>query len=168
MESLLRVDRTGLETLTAGEMCSRRVWSHSVTVTELDLVRGVLQGMQGLCSPFIFWDQTAQSFVAEIRASHLSPTSLHSLLSPFLYAATCLKLVESILAGISSNNSPPPPTLMAFSNSVSAWLQKLRDISLNEEVKINDSTLTLTPTLLGLTSSLSRSLPSLYTICSVL
>ncbi|KAJ4909028.1 Spc97 / Spc98 family of spindle pole body (SBP) component [Raphanus sativus] len=149
MESLLRVDRTGLETLTAGEMCSRRVWSHSVTVTELDLVRGVLQGMQGLCSPFIFWDQTAQSFVAEIRASHLSPTSLHSLLSPFLYAATCLKLVESILAGISSNNSPPPPTLMAFSNS------KLRDISLNEEVKINDSTLTLTPTLLGLTSSLS-------------
>ncbi|KAF8050127.1 hypothetical protein N665_2038s0001, partial [Sinapis alba] len=159
MESLLLgADRTCLESLTPGEMCSRRVWSHStpsVTVTELDLVRGVLQAMQGLSSPFILWDQTGQTFLSkttEIRVSHLSRTSLHALLSPFLYAATCLKLVECILAGINNNS---PPTLMAFSNSVSAWLQKLRDISLNEEVKINDSTLTLTPTLLGLTSSLS-------------
>ncbi|KAJ0231027.1 Gamma-tubulin complex component [Hirschfeldia incana] len=160
MESLLvGVDRSGLETQTPGAMCSRRVWSNStpsVTVTELDLVRGVLEAMQGLCSPFIVWNQTGQTFLAtEIRVSHLSPSSLHSLVSPFLYAATCLKLVDSILVGINNTNNSPPPTLMAFSNSVSAWLQKLRDISLNEEVKINDSTLTVTPTLLGLTSSLS-------------
>uniref|UniRef100_M4CW88 Gamma-tubulin complex component n=1 Tax=Brassica campestris TaxID=3711 RepID=M4CW88_BRACM len=129
MESPVRVDRTRLETtLTPGAMCSRRVWSHStpsVTVTELDLVRGVLQAMQGLSSPVIVWDQTGQTFLAranEIRVSHLSRTSLHALLAPFLYAATCLKLVESILAGISNNS---PPTLMAFSNSVSAWLQAL-------------------------------------------
>ncbi|CAN6853606.1 unnamed protein product [Brassica oleracea] len=122
MESLVRVDRARLETtLTPGAMCSRRVWSHftpSVTVTELDLVRGVLQAMQGLSSPVIVWDQTGQSFLAranEIRVSHLSRASLHALLAPFLYAATCLKL----------------------------------------EVKINDSSLTATPTLLGLTSSLS-------------
>ncbi|CAG7893990.1 unnamed protein product, partial [Brassica rapa] len=163
MESPVRVDRTRLETtLTPGAMCSRRVWSHStpsVTVTELDLVRGVLQAMQGLSSPVIVWDQARQSFLArtnEIRVSHLSRTSLHALLAPFLYAATCLKLVESILAGISNNS---PPTLMAFSNSTDdiqvALGQRLRDISLNEEVKINDSTLTATPTLLGLTSALS-------------
>lgn len=39
------------------------------------------------------------------------------------------------------------------------WLaleQKLRDVALNEEVKINNSNVSVTPTLLGLTSSLSR------------
>lgn len=39
------------------------------------------------------------------------------------------------------------------------WTQRLRDIALNEEVKINTSDVALTPTLLGLTSSLSRSVP---------
>ncbi|KAG2324556.1 hypothetical protein Bca52824_007284 [Brassica carinata] len=160
MESLLRVDRTGLETLIPAAMCSRRVCTHStpssMSVTELDLVRGVLQAMQGLSSPFLFWDQIEQTFrvkTTEIRVSHLSRASLHALLASFLYAATCLKLVESIVAGI--NNTSPPPTLISFSNSVSAWLQRLRDIALNEEVKINTSNVTLTPTLLGLTSSLS-------------
>lgn len=44
MESLLRVDRSGLETLIPSAMCSRRVWTHSevatpsVSVNELDLV----------------------------------------------------------------------------------------------------------------------------------
>ncbi|CAH8355998.1 unnamed protein product [Eruca vesicaria subsp. sativa] len=129
MESMVGVDRgTGIETLTPGR---RRVWSHStpsVTVTEMDLVRGVLQAMQGLSSPLIVWDQFGQTFLAktttteQIRVSHLSRTSLLSLLAPFLYAATCLKLVESFLARINYNNYSPP-TLMAFSNSVSAWLQ---------------------------------------------
>ncbi|CAH8356142.1 unnamed protein product [Eruca vesicaria subsp. sativa] len=185
-ESLLQ-HRDGLEDSVT--MCSRRVWTHStpsLTVTELDLVRGLLQAMQGLSSPFVLWDKTRQSFHAKttemIRVSHLSPASLHALLAPFLYAATCLKLVESTVAGINNNNSPP--TLLAFSNSVSAWLQasilftyfwlflyiseaslqfsiwtqRLRDIALNEEVKINRSAnVTFTPTLLGLTSSLSRS-----------
>uniref|UniRef100_A0A1J3C9T0 Gamma-tubulin complex component n=1 Tax=Noccaea caerulescens TaxID=107243 RepID=A0A1J3C9T0_NOCCA len=143
-------------------MCSRRVWKHSemsllsVSVNELDLVKGLLQALQGLSSPFIFWDQNGQTFRAktEIRVSHLSKTSLHVLLAGFLYAATCLKLVESIVARINTSLSSPP-TLMAFSNSVSAWLEKLRDIALNEEVKISNYDSTVTPTLLGLTSSLS-------------
>ncbi|KAL1199333.1 Gamma-tubulin complex component 3 [Cardamine amara subsp. amara] len=162
MVSLLRVDRTGVETLIPGEMCSRRVWTHSevatpsVSVNELDLVRGVLQALQGLSSPFVFWDQNEETFRAksEIRVSHLSHSSLHVLLAGFLYAATCLKLVESIVAAINTSLRSPP-TLMAFSNSVSAWLERLRDIALNEEVKINNSNITVTPTLLGLTSSLS-------------
>ncbi|CAH2067989.1 unnamed protein product [Thlaspi arvense] len=127
MESLLR---SGLETLIPGAMCSRRVWTHSavappsVSVNELDLVRGLLQALQGLSSPFIFWDQIRQTFLAktEIRVSHLSHSSLHLLLAGFLYAATCLKLVESIVAGINTSLSSPP-TLMAFSNSVSTWLE---------------------------------------------
>ncbi|ESQ27060.1 hypothetical protein EUTSA_v10018067mg [Eutrema salsugineum] len=162
MESLIGVDRTGLESLNPGAMCSRRAWTHSelappsVSVNELDLVRGLLQALQGLSSPFIFWDNVAQTFRAktEIRVSHLSHSSLHVLLSGFLYAATCLKLVESIVARIHTSLTSPP-TLMAFSNSVSAWLERLRDIALNEEVTINNSNLSVTPTLLGLTSSLS-------------
>ncbi|KAH0938780.1 hypothetical protein HID58_006241 [Brassica napus] len=135
---------------------SRRVWSHStpsVTVTELDLVRGVLQAMQGLSSPVIVWDQARQSFLArtnEIRVSHLSRTSLHALLAPFLYAATCLKLVEQASKLTFLN------IYFAETDDIQVALgQRLRDISLNEEVKINDSTLTATPTLLGLTSALS-------------
>ncbi|KAG7660235.1 Gamma tubulin complex component C-terminal [Arabidopsis suecica] len=158
MESLLRADQT----LIPGAMCSRRVWTHSelalpsVSVTELDLVRGLLQALQGLSSPFLFWDQTGLTFRAKshIRVSHLSHSSLHVLLAGFLYPATCLKLVESIVAAINTSLRSPP-TLMAFSDSVSAWLERLRDIALKEEVMINNSDITVTPTLLGLTSSLS-------------
>ncbi|CAL9215688.1 unnamed protein product [Arabidopsis halleri] len=161
-ESLLRVDRACLETLIPGAMCSRRVWTHSeltppsVSVNESDLVTGLLQALQGFSSPFIFWDQKEQTFRAktEIRVSHLSQSSLHVLLAGFLYAATCLKLVESIVAGINTSLRSPP-TLMGFSNSVSGWLERLRDIALNEEVKFNDYNVAVTPTLLGLTSSLS-------------
>nr|AAF79606.1 F5M15.11 [Arabidopsis thaliana] len=136
-ESLLRIDHAGLDTLIPGMMCSHRVWTHSelappsVSVNESHLVKGLLQALQGFSSPFIFWDRKEQTFRAksEIRVSHLSQSSLHVLLAGFLYAATCLKLVESI---------------------------RLRDIALNEEVKINDSNVAVTPTLLGLTSSLSR------------
>ncbi|XP_020891594.1 gamma-tubulin complex component 5 isoform X2 [Arabidopsis lyrata subsp. lyrata] len=152
MESLLRADR--VETLIPGAVCSHSELAlPSVSVTELDLVRGLLQG---LSSPFLFWDQTGQTFRAKshIRVSHLSHSSLHVLLAGFLYAATCLKLVESIVAAINTSLSSPP-TLMAFSDSVSAWLERLRDIALKEEVMINNSDITVTPTLLGLTSSLS-------------
>uniref|UniRef100_A0A1J3J9P4 Uncharacterized protein n=1 Tax=Noccaea caerulescens TaxID=107243 RepID=A0A1J3J9P4_NOCCA len=121
---------------------------------EMDLVRGVLQA---LSSPSIFWDQNGQIFRAktEIRVSHLSQSSLHALLAGLLYAATYLKLVQCTVSCISPSLRSPP-TLMAFANSVSAWLERLRDIALDEEVKINKSNVTVTPTLLGLTSSLSR------------
>ncbi|KAL0683910.1 hypothetical protein Bca4012_050758 [Brassica carinata] len=107
MESLVRVDRARLETtLTPGAMCSRRVWSHStpsVTVTELDLVRGVLQAMQGLSSPVIVWDQTGQSFLAranEIRVSHLSRASLHALLAPFFLCSGAEYLLQVVRGAI--------------------------------------------------------------------
>jgi len=87
-------------------------------------VRGLLQALQGLSSPFLFWDQTGLTFRAKshIRVSHLSHSSLHVLLAGFLYPATCLKLVESIVAAINTSLRSPP-TLMAFSDSVSAWLE---------------------------------------------
>lgn len=87
-------------------------------------MKGLLQALQGFSSPFIFWDQREQTFRAksEIRVSHLSQSSLHVLLAGFLYAATCLKLVESIVAGINTSLRSPP-TLMGFSNSVSGWLE---------------------------------------------
>ncbi|KAL9306795.1 putative gamma-tubulin complex component protein [Arabidopsis thaliana] len=160
-ESLLRIDHAGLDTLIPGMMCSHRVWTHSelappsVSVNESHLVKGLLQALQGFSSPFIFWDRKEQTFRAksEIRVSHLSQSSLHVLLAGFLYAATCLKLVESIVSGINASLKSPP-TLMAFSNSASGWLEA-SNIALNEEVKINDSNVAVTPTLLGLTSSLS-------------
>jgi len=87
-------------------------------------VKGLLQALQGFSSPFIFWDRKEQTFRAksEIRVSHLSQSSLHVLLAGFLYAATCLKLVESIVSGINASLKSPP-TLMAFSNSASGWLE---------------------------------------------
>ncbi|CAN8277832.1 unnamed protein product [Cochlearia groenlandica] len=155
MESLLRFDSAAVESLIPEKIRSRRV--SVTTVLELDLVKGLLQALQGLSSPYISWHQNSQAFItnSEIRLSHLSDTSLHALLSGFVYAATCLKIVESIVDGINSSLKSSP-TLMAFSNSVSSWLERLRDIALKEEVEIKKSSVTnVTPTLLGLTSSLS-------------
>ncbi|KDP33175.1 hypothetical protein JCGZ_13440 [Jatropha curcas] len=47
------------------------------------------------------------------------------------------------------------PTLRAFASSVSQWLKRLRNIALKEEMKMCNSSVGITPTLLGLSSSLS-------------
>ncbi|KAL2512973.1 Spc97/Spc98 family of spindle pole body (SBP) component [Abeliophyllum distichum] len=129
----------------------------SLRTSEIDLVRGVLQMMQGLSSSLFYWDDNGHSFRVKsgIYVTHLSQTSLYGVLDQFIYAATSLQLVEIVVNKIEKSKSLPLPTLRAFACSVSTWLKRIRDISLKEEVKINSYDGKTTPTLLGLSSSLS-------------
>ncbi|KAK9165274.1 hypothetical protein Scep_000465 [Stephania cephalantha] len=129
----------------------------ALRTNEFEVVRSILQMLQGLSSALFLWDDSEQSFLLKNRVylAHLSHTSLSNIFSQFIYGATCLKLVENSVKKVQMSVSKSPPTLMAFANSVSAWLQKLRNLALEEEVRIMDSTSGVTPTLLGLTNSLS-------------
>ncbi|XAR61839.1 hypothetical protein NMG60_11016363 [Bertholletia excelsa] len=129
----------------------------SLRTNEIDLVRSVLHILQGLSSSLFYWDNIRQSFHVKsgIYVSHLSQTSLHGILNQFSYAATCLKLVENVVNKVEISVSLPLPTLRAFTSSVSAWLKRLRDIALKEEVKISTSDGRNAATLLGLANSLS-------------
>ncbi|CAK7323914.1 unnamed protein product [Dovyalis caffra] len=130
--------------------------------SEVDLVRGVVQMMQGLSSSLFYWDQSGLCFCVAnvgIYVTHLSHSTLHNLLSRFTYAATCLQLVHLRL------NLPHSycalPTLRAFASVASHCLLRLRDVALKEEMKMWNSNEQeefgsgFTPTLLGLSSSLS-------------
>ncbi|KAL0288374.1 UNVERIFIED_CONTAM: Gamma-tubulin complex component 5 [Sesamum angustifolium] len=130
----------------------------SLRTNELDLVRGVLQMLQGLSSSLFYWDDRAQFFHFKngIYVTHLSQTSLYRILDQFSYAATCLQLVDIVMNKIENSKSLPPPTLKAFACSVSTWLRRIRDVALKEEVKVNSSNGSTTPSILGLSSSLSR------------
>ncbi|KAI3823052.1 hypothetical protein L1987_04478 [Smallanthus sonchifolius] len=121
----------------------------SSRANEFDLVRGVLQILQGFSTSFFYWDRIEQGYRARdgLYVTHLSQTSLRMVLDQFLYSATCLKLVE-----ITLSKTEDPPTLRAFARSASAWLAKLRDLASKEEVKMNTGT---APTILGLASSLT-------------
>ncbi|KAA8519662.1 hypothetical protein F0562_013893 [Nyssa sinensis] len=129
----------------------------SLRTNEVDLVRGVLHILQGFSSSIFFWDHVGQSFCAKsgIYVTHLSQTSLHVILDQFMYAATCLQLVEIIVNKVETSVRLPPPTPRAFACSVAAWLRRLRDIALKEEVRISNFKCGTAPTLLGLASSLS-------------
>lgn len=94
--------------------------------SEMDLVRGILQMMQGLSSSLFYWDLVEHRFCVadvEVSVTHLSRTSLHNLLSQFTHAATCLQLVNARLNH--QMESRLPPTLMAFASVASHWLQVL-------------------------------------------
>ncbi|KAF7815458.1 gamma-tubulin complex component 5 [Senna tora] len=129
----------------------------SLRTNELELVRGVLRMMQGFSGSMFFWDRTGNTFCVKrgVYLSHLSRTSLESLLNQFVHAATCLQLVEIIVNKVESSVPKPPPTLKGFVCSASAWLKRLRNIALKEEMVMNNADGTTIPTLLGLTSSLS-------------
>ncbi|KAM7266457.1 hypothetical protein ACFE04_004354 [Oxalis oulophora] len=103
--------------------------SSSSRTNELDLVRGVLQILQGFSTSLFYWDESGQTFLLrhpDLYLTHLSRNTLHALLNQFLYAATCLRLVQSKLETTSPNSIPrPPPTLAAFSTTVSACLKFL-------------------------------------------
>lgn len=130
----------------------------SSRTNEFDLVRGVLQILQGFSSCLFYWDRIGQVYRARdgLYVTHLSQTSLHTILDQFVYSATCLKLVDITLGKMEDAfGKSPPPTLGAFASSASAWLAKLRNIALKEEANmINPNTGTV-PTILGLTSSLT-------------
>lgn len=59
---------------------------------------------------------------AGIYVAHLSLTGLRSVLSPLLFAATCLKEVE-LFVGKVRMRSHGIPTLDAFGSSVDSWLK---------------------------------------------
>ncbi|XP_060199507.1 uncharacterized protein LOC132627910 isoform X1 [Lycium barbarum] len=124
---------------------------------ELDLVRNVLQIIQGFSSRLLYWDELGQRFCVQngIYVTHLSHTSLYHVLNQFTYAATCLKMVEIRIQKVEKSVPSPPPTLRAFCCSISTWLTWLRNGALKEEMKVVDSCSLTTPTLLGLPSSLS-------------
>lgn len=130
----------------------------SSRTNEFDLVRGVLQILQGFSTSLFYWDAIGQGYRARngLYVTHLSQTSLRMVLDQFIYSATCLKLVEVTLGLIEDTSAiTPPPTLRAFASSASAWLRKLRDIALAEEVKVNNSNTGTAPTILGLANSLT-------------
>ncbi|ESR48097.1 hypothetical protein CICLE_v10000139mg [Citrus x clementina] len=129
----------------------------SSRTNEVDLVRGVLQMLQGLSSSLFYWDESVRSFCVKtgIYVTHLSQKSVHVILNQFIYAATCLKLVEIYVSRVETTGRISSPTLRAFSSAVSAWLKMFRGIALKEEMKITESNVGNTPTLLGLASSLS-------------
>uniref|UniRef100_A0A2P2M756 Gamma-tubulin complex component n=3 Tax=Rhizophora mucronata TaxID=61149 RepID=A0A2P2M756_RHIMU len=131
--------------------------STSLRTTEVGLIRGVLQMIQGFSGSLFYWDHAEQSFCvvgSGVYVTHLSRTSLSNLLHQFLYAATCLKLVEGLVSRVEKSGTCVP-TLRAFASLVSQWLKRLRDIALKEEMKMCNSNLGVTPTLLGLSSSMS-------------
>ncbi|XP_055833177.1 uncharacterized protein LOC129902142 isoform X1 [Solanum dulcamara] len=129
----------------------------ALRTNEFDLVRNVLQILQGFSSTMLYWDELGHSFRVRsgIYVSHLSHTSLYHVLNQFTYAATCLKMVESRIHKVEKSVPSPPPTLRAFCCSISTWLTWLRNGALKEEMKVVDACSLTTPTLLGLSSSLS-------------
>ncbi|XP_008452496.2 uncharacterized protein LOC103493512 isoform X1 [Cucumis melo] len=129
----------------------------SLRTSELDLVRGVLQMLQGFSGSLFSWDCSGKKFCAKsgIYVSHLSRSSLLAILNQFMYAATCLQLTQLVLQEVNTAAKSAPPTLRAFVTSVSSWLKRLRDIALKEEIKLNDAGSGTTPTLMGLAGSLS-------------
>ncbi|XP_068481400.1 uncharacterized protein [Phaseolus vulgaris] len=129
----------------------------SSRTNELELVRGVLRMLQGFSGPLFSWDKSAKSFRAKsgVYVSHLSQKSLHSLLNQFIHAATCLQFVAITLDKVESAVPKSPPTLNAFASSASACLKRLRNLALKEETSLSNADGITTPTLLGLTNSLS-------------
>ncbi|KAL6623488.1 hypothetical protein ACP70R_033367 [Stipagrostis hirtigluma subsp. patula] len=122
---------------------------------EHELVKAVFQVLQGFETALLFWDGNAQGYreKAGVYVPHLSLTGLRSLLSPFLFAATCLKQVELFVGKVRACRHGTP-TLDAFASSVDSWLTRLRDVALKEEEQLYVS-VDRTITLLGLTDSMS-------------
>ncbi|KAL9663352.1 hypothetical protein QQ045_018738 [Rhodiola kirilowii] len=129
----------------------------SLRTTEADLVRDVLRMLQGYSTCIFYWDNSALLYRAKsgVHVDHLSYTSLGVILNQFLYAASCLKLVETIVNKVETSVRLCPPTLRAFTFSISEWLRKLRNIALNEEARICKPDSETVPTIVGISNSLS-------------
>ncbi|XWS08188.1 hypothetical protein CRYUN_Cryun41cG0058300 [Craigia yunnanensis] len=129
----------------------------SSRTSEMELVLGVVRMLQGFSGSLFYWDEKQRRFCVRsgIYVTHLSQLCLGVILNQFLYAATCLELVQIAVSKVETQLRSPPPTLRAFASSASSWLERLRDIALKEETKISNSNGGAMLTLLGLTSSLS-------------
>lgn len=92
--------------------------------------------LQGFSSSLFYWDQNGKSFQVKsgLHVNHLSHTSLHAIVHQFMYAATCLQLVEVLVNKIEKSAKLPPPTLRAFACSVSSWLTVCFGFNLLDEI----------------------------------
>lgn len=81
--------------------------------------------LQGYSGSLFYWDVNVHSFQPKsgMYVNHLSHTSLDAILSHFMYAATCLQLIEILVNRVEKSKGSPPPTLRAFVSSVSSWLK---------------------------------------------
>ncbi|XP_062202165.1 uncharacterized protein LOC133904695 [Phragmites australis] len=122
---------------------------------EHELVKAVFQVLQGFETSLLYWHSDVPGYreKAGIYVAHLSLTGLRSVLSPFLFVATCLKQVE-LFVGKVRTRGHGIPTLDAFASSVDSWLTRLREAALEEEEQLFIS-VNKTTTLLGLTDSVS-------------
>ncbi|KAJ4789783.1 Gamma-tubulin complex component [Rhynchospora pubera] len=141
----------------------------SLKTDEHDLVRGIVQMLQGLPNTLFYWDVELQCFHARpgIYASHLSQTSLKRLVNPFLLASSCLKRVEIFIAKVQCVGQRYP-TLCAFANSVDSWLKRLRSNAIKEEELLLKPDNGKTTTLLGLINSLSRVCAGAEHLCQII
>lgn len=91
---------------------------------EHELVKAVFQVLQGFETSWFYWDSDVPWYheKAGIYVAHLSLTGLRSLLSPFLFTATCLKQVELFVGKVRMQHHKIP-TLDAFASSVDSWLK---------------------------------------------
>ncbi|PPR89839.1 hypothetical protein GOBAR_AA30844 [Gossypium barbadense] len=94
----------------------------------MELVRGVVRMLQGFSSSLFSWDEKGRRFCVRngIYVPHLSQSSLAVILNQFMYAATCLGLVQIAVSKVESQLRSPPPTLRAFASSVSSWLKLIK------------------------------------------
>ncbi|CAN6482311.1 unnamed protein product [Victoria cruziana] len=105
--------------------------------TEAQLVRSVLQMLQGFSSLLFYWDDREHTFHVknDIHVAHLSLLSLNDILSRFIHAANCLQLVEGFVQHIRMYSQMYPPTVKAFTDSVFERLKNIRKVALSEEEK---------------------------------
>ena len=86
-------------------------------------VKAVFQVIQGFETSLLYWDSNVPGYreKAGIYVMHLSLTGLRSVLSPLLFASTCLKEVELFVRKVRMR-SHRIPTLDAFASSIDSWL----------------------------------------------
>ncbi|KAH7414738.1 hypothetical protein KP509_14G008400 [Ceratopteris richardii] len=125
--------------------------------TEARLVKDVLQMIQGYSSSSFFWDESSQSFSLNrgFHLSHLSESSLRSLLARFINAASSLRRIDSLIERVASRLQAFP-TVQAFTSAVSLSLKHLRKGALEKELFAVRGGAGTSITLLGLLSNLSR------------
>ncbi|CAF2060237.1 unnamed protein product [Brassica napus] len=160
--SLLLVDRTGFETLIPPAICNRRVWTHStpsVSVIELDLVmqsrvRNLVYNLREAFA-VLSTDDRLRSWNLNVDVScGFCSEPLETRKHLFFEYSYSMEIWEALVRGVMrSLYTTDWDNLIGLLSNDPTW--DSLNIALTEEVKINTSNVTLTPTLLGLTSSLS-------------
>ncbi|KAF4379084.1 hypothetical protein F8388_022171 [Cannabis sativa] len=106
---------------------------------EFDLVRALLEMLQGFSSSLFYWDNDGNRFRAKSEIYVAQTRSVEALIDQLMYAGTCLQLVGNVVAKVEKQpgSSSSPPTLTAFASSASAWLRvKYPKLKPNHRIRI--------------------------------